>query len=512
MLGVSYGGISQLFVAQTRPPSLAAITPLSVVSNTQTTLYPGGILNTGFTLSWAKERAHDALPASKTGGEPWALKRIQGGDKTCKANQALHTEAVDTVAKVRRNNYYVPKIADPLAPDTFVKKINVPTFLACQFTDEQTGGHCASLPKHFTGTKRKWFTFTNGNHIDSLDPATFMRWYDFLELYVAHRRPALPQSLRDAAPVLFKAEMGIEGVGLPDDPIQAQPSYDAALAAFQALPSVRILFDNGAGSSPFHPVPGFERSFSRFPLPGTTARSWYLAAGGALADAKPGAAGTDTFKWSRSARPATSFTGNTGSGPNGLWTATPSYRWSQNPPGTAASYVSAPLGADTAVVGAGALEAWIKSPARSVDLQATVTEVRPDGLETYVQSGWLRTSARKLDKKKSTPLEPVLSLRKKDAARLPKGKFAKVTVPLYYQGHVYRAGSRVRVTLSAPRGDQPVWAFAERQPRSDTSVVVARDPKRPSRLLLPVVPGITAPTPLPPCPGLRGEPCRTYQP
>jgi hypothetical protein len=87
-----------------------------------------------------------------------------------------------------------------------------------------------------------------------------------------------------------------------------------------------------------------------------------------------------------------------------------------------------------------------------------------------------------------------------------------VTVPLYYQGHVYRAGSSVRVTLSAPRGDQPVWAFRELQPRKDTSVVVARDPKRPSRLLLPVVPGITAPTPLPPCPGLRGEPCRPFQP
>jgi uncharacterized protein len=40
MLGISYGGISQLFVAATQPPSLAAITPLSVVDNTQTTLYP----------------------------------------------------------------------------------------------------------------------------------------------------------------------------------------------------------------------------------------------------------------------------------------------------------------------------------------------------------------------------------------------------------------------------------------------------------------------------------------
>ena len=27
-----------------------------------------------------------------------------------------------------------------------------------------------------------------------------------------------------------------------------------------------------------------------------------------------------------------------------------------------------------------------------------------------------------------------------------------------------------------------------------------------------MVPGVTAPTALPPCPGLRGEPCRDYQP
>ena len=83
MAGVSYGGISQLFVGATRPPSLAAITPLSVIDNTQTTLYPGGILNSGFALSWAKDRVHDALPASPTGGQSWAYQRIQNGDTVC---------------------------------------------------------------------------------------------------------------------------------------------------------------------------------------------------------------------------------------------------------------------------------------------------------------------------------------------------------------------------------------------------------------------------------------------
>ena len=33
-----------------------------------------------------------------------------------------------------------------------------------------------------------------------------------------------------------------------------------------------------------------------------------------------------------------------------------------------------------------------------------------------------------------------------------------------------------------------------------------------SRLILPVVPGVSVPTGLPPCPGLRGEPCRAYKP
>ncbi len=195
MMGISYGGISQLFTAATDPPSLAAISPLSVIDATQTTLYPGGILNTGFAVAWAKERADDAKPASPNGGQAWAYQRVQEGDQTCKANQALHGEAANLLAKIRANNHYKPRVADPLAPITFVNKIKVPVYMACQWTDEQTGGHCPTLAEHMTGTKRKWFTFTNGTHVDSLDPETFNRWYDFLELYVAKQAPAMNSAL-----------------------------------------------------------------------------------------------------------------------------------------------------------------------------------------------------------------------------------------------------------------------------------------------------------------------------
>ena len=189
MMGISYGGISQLFTAQLNPPSLEAISPLSVLDATATTLYPGGILNTGFAVAWAQERQHEALPAGPNSGQPWAYQRIQNGDTTCASNQVLHGEAADLNAKIAANSHYDAAVADPLDPVTFVNKINVPVFMACQWEDEQTGGHCPELVRKFTGTTQKWFNFTNGAHIDSLDPYTFNRWYDFLKLFVAHRAP-----------------------------------------------------------------------------------------------------------------------------------------------------------------------------------------------------------------------------------------------------------------------------------------------------------------------------------
>jgi predicted acyl esterase len=511
MMGISYGGISQLFTAQLQPPSLAAISPLSVIDQTQTTLYPGGVLNTGFAVNWALERQHQAKPTGPDAGQKWAWKRIQEGDKTCKENQALHGQAANLLKKIRANDTYRPKVADPLSPITFVDKIKVPTFMACQWTDEQTGGHCPTLAARMTGTDKKWFTFTNGTHVDSLAPETFNRWYDFLQIYVAKQAPATNAAVyRPAGPVIYDAAMGVPNVMFPPDPIQSQPTYAGAKAAFEALPSVRILFDNGAGSEPGAPLPGFEKSFPSFPIPGTTGRKWYLGADGTLDDARPAKSGSDTFTWDSKARPLTNFTGDTGAGDNGLWTATPPYKWMQPPAGTAVSYMTEPLKESIAVVGAGAAHVWMRANKPRVDLQLTITEVRPDGKETFVQGGWLRGDLRKLDKAKSTPLEPVLSLRGRDRQPLPRKRFVKATIPLYYQGHAYRAGSRVRVIISAPNGDQPIWSFTTR-PKGKAKVAIAHGGKRPSDLTLPVIPGVEVPTELPPCPALRGQPCRDFK-
>ncbi|HET7311451.1 MAG TPA: CocE/NonD family hydrolase [Mycobacteriales bacterium] len=530
MFGISYGGISQLFTAATRPPSLEAIAPLSVIDATATTLYPGGIRNDGFAVAWAKERQAEAQPAGqgKKGTQPYAEDQIKNGDTVCKANQVLHPEAANLLAKIQANQHYIPSVADPLDPVTFVHKINVPVFMACQFEDEQTGGHCPTLAEHMTGTTKKWFTFTNGPHIDSLSPETYNRMYDFLSIYVGHNPPGLyAAQVQASAPVVYQAALGVpqnDWDMLPFDPIQADPTVDQAKTDFEALPSIRVLFDNGAGSDPEHnsnpgdPYPQFEQSFKSFPIPGTVARRFYFGPGGTMTDAQPSSRGTSSFTADPHALALTDYGQNTGTG--GLWGSTSQWdwKWKANPAGTAVSYLSAPLAKDTAIIGAGAVYAWVKSSQPDVDLQATVSEVTPDGNETFVQNGYLRASERKLSYDRvnvmntpSTLLEPVPSMLARDVQPMPAEKYVRVAIPLYYEGHVYRAGTRIRITIAGVNGAQPIWSFSHTVPAAQVSL--AFSPTMPSMLVLPVVPGVDAQgTSQPPCPGLRNEPCRTYVP
>ena len=83
---------------------------------------------------------------------------------------------------------------------------------------------------------------------------------------------------------------------------------------------------------------------------------------------------------------------------------------------------------------------------------------------------------------------------------MPAGQFVKVVVPLYYQGHAYRAGSRIRVTIAAPNGTQPIWSFGQTVPSATGTVSIAFSTTMPSSLVLPVVPGVSVPTRAPAVP------------
>jgi hypothetical protein len=500
MVGLSYPGISQLFVAQTRPPHLAAITPLSVIADTaRGTLAPGGILNDGFAVRWAEDRQRDAEAAPESGQE-WARRRIEEGDETCAANQALRDQAPDLLQRIEDNPYWTDEVAAPLAPELFVDRIEVPVFLAGAWQDEQTGGYFANMLDDFTGTDRAWFVVTNGGHTDSLGPYVFDRWLQFLQIYVAQRVPVRPPAAAIVASTIGSAVFGTP-VELPPDRFAGATSFADAQREFERDPRLTVLFENGAGGAPGAPVPRFTATFDAWPPPATDARAWLLGADGSLRDRAPGGEGEVRYRYDTSFAQRTTL----GGGDADAWVALPPWDWAPPPAGAAAAFASAPLADEIVMVGTGSVDLWIQADADDVDLQVTLSELRPDGNEVYVQSGWLRASHRALHDD-ATELRPLHTHTEADAAPLPPGEWSLARVELFPFAHVFRAGSQIRLVVDAPGGTRPRWKFDVVEGASTVRLRTGGDD--PSRLVLPVVTGVDVPPGLPPCPSLRGQPCR----
>jgi predicted acyl esterase len=503
MVGLSYPGISQLFVAQLRPPHLASIAPLSVIDDTiKGTLDPGGVLNSGFAVAWAKDRQRDAKPAPG-GGQSWANDRIKAGDKTCLANQALHSQAPDILQLIKTERFWTDAVGLPLSPEHFVDKINVPVYLAGDWQDEQTGGYFANLFGQFTGTKEAWLTAQNGSHADPLDPAVFARWVQFLSIFVAQKIPRQNALTGIVASTIGSLAFGTTAP-LPPDPFVNVTTYQQAKRLFEQFPRVRILFDNGGGDDPGAPTPRFEAGYPSWPVPGTTATPWYLDARGALVEAVPTAVASDSYAYDPSHQHDTTIPGGSQSA---SWAKLPAFQWKPPAEGKALAYETAPLGHDVTVIGNASVDLWLKSTAPDTDIQVTITEVRPDAKETYVQSGWLRASDRALAAD-ATELRPTHPLTRAAVEMLPAGKFALARVEVFPFAHAFRAGSRIRVIIDAPGGSRPAWSFDDLPAQAHQINTIGRGGAVASRIVLPVVSGVDVVPGLPACPSLRGQPCR----
>jgi len=501
MVGISYPGISQLFVASTQPPSLNSITPLSVVDDSyRSVLYPGGILNTGFAVDWTSQRVEESKPF----GQEWAQSRADEGDTMCADNQDMRLQNPDLVAEIDQNPYYSEELGDSLAPDTFVDKITVPVFLAGAWQDEQTGGRFPAFIPNFTSAPHLYVTLTNGLHTEALSPPVAGRYMEFLQFYVGKKVPDLGVGAIIAA-TLGSAIWGVSNFA-PFESRFAGMTYDEALAEFESEPAVRVLFEQGGNAefTPGTPEPNFVAEFSTWPIPEAELTAWNLDGGGLLTTGAATVPGEDSYTADPSALPDTFYTGSG----NAVWRADVTYDWQQLPTGKGLGYITAPLTSDTVIVGPGSVDLWVKSSAADTDLEVTITEVRPDGTEIYVQSGWQRASQRALDDSRSSELRPTHSNLEADAADLPAGEFTPVRVELFPFAHPFRKGSRIRITIDAPGNNRPVWVF--RTISAGETVTIAHDAAHPSRLVLSVVPvTITAPMP-PACGSLRGQPCRTY--
>lgn len=503
MVGISYPGITQLFVAATQPPSLNSITPLSVLDDSfRATLYPGGILNTGFAVEWIQQRMDESKPY----GQAWSKQRADDGDTVCADNQKLRLQNPDLVQEIEDNPFYSPALGDPLAPITFVDKINVPVFLAGAWQDEQTGGHFPAMLDRFTSSPHLYVSLTNGLHTEALTPGILGRYFEFLDLYVAKKVPDLTV-LDTIVPILGAALWGADKFP-PFVNRFVNQTYEQALQAFEADPAVEILMEQGgnAAYTPGTPTPNFVASFPSWPIPSAQPRTWHLDGGGSLVDGEVATPGEATYTADPSALPSTFYTGDG----NGIWRADVKYDWEPIPDGTGVGFVTAPFETDTVFAGSGSLDLWIEASAKDTDLEATISEVRPDGSEIYVQSGWLRASQRALADT-ATALRPAHSNLEADAADLPAGELTPVRVELFAFAHPFRAGSRLRLTIDAPGDNRAIWDF--RTIDDGESVTIAFDAEHPSALVLSEIPDVEVPRKAPPaCGALRGQPCRTWVP
>lgn len=505
MVGLSYPGLSQLFVAQSQPPSLAAITPLSVYGDTGTgVLRPGGILNTGFALSWADQVLKNAAPS----GTSWVRQLISDGDTTCEANQALRLQNVDVVAKARANPFYTEDVAAPLDIRRFADRIEVPVFLASAWQDEQTGPSFAELLDRFTAAPVTRFTLYNGLHADGFAPQVLSEWAAFLDLYVADEVPNISSIVRAITPVFTGAVYG-GGVELPPSRWAGVTTAAAARERFEAEPPIRVIFDSGAGGAPGLPIGAFEHTATEWPDPDVAAGRWWLTPEGTLRSSPGGAALSAVSIQPDPAGGPTTYWGGSSSD---IWKALPAYDWQPPPAGQEAAFQTAPLPTTVTMLGSGSLDLWVQSSATDADLEVVLSEIRPDGQEVLVQTGRLRTSYR-AEETSSTELHPTHLGREADVAPLPGGQWTKARVLIPAFGHAFRAGSRIRIAVNTPGGDQPTWGYADLLALdSSTRHLIGTGGVAASSVALPILAGFDVPTPLPACPSLRGQPCRVAPP
>ena len=302
MVGISYPGIAQLYVAQTQPPHLSAISPLSVIDDTyQGTLYPGGILNTGFAVPWANERA-DAGGAVRPG--LGAGRSVDAGDTVCAANQALRLQNPDQLQLIKDNPFYTKAVGDPIIAERSSR-----TRSTCRSSWPAPGR--TSRP---AGTSRRcsttspssphlYATMINGSHTESLSLGVFDRYADFLDLYVGRRVPT-GGARRSSARSWRSSLTGVTGLQLPPGINYTGMSYAKALKTFESQDPIRILFEEGAadGKPSGSPLPRFEKSFKSWPIERAKATAWYLTPGGKLAASRPSVAAPGKTK-ARSYRP-----------------------------------------------------------------------------------------------------------------------------------------------------------------------------------------------------------------
>ncbi len=462
MIGKSYPGITQLFVAAKRPPHLLAAAPGHVYGDIyRDVAYPGGIFNDGFAGLWS-------FLAQPEPGYEAEGRQIAAGDTLCAQNvaqrQALNARYNPFVQA--QEHMWDDDLIKERSPLYLVSNITVPLYLFQSWQDEQVGVRGVDVVERLNTTY--FLTLSNGDHGMYRTPQSLDRLARFFDHYV-------------------KGEDN----------------------GFEREPRVTVWWDALAATR----APSWTTTYPSWPVENVTPLRLYLHQGGALSPEPPqGAEPADSYAYGGSSSNDAGY---------GYWPTSSPPTNLATPGPTRLVYDTAPLDHDVVALGPANLTFWASSTAPDTDFQVTVSYLTPDtagprsdlsspggsdGHETYVQKGWLRASHRALDPAQSTLYRPYQTHQQADQRLLTPGAPEEFSVEVFPLGQAFRAGTQIRLAIEAPTTIPELWALAPTPlPAVDT---VLHDAQHPSVLTLPVLPGARAQAPEPPCGALIRQSCR----
>ncbi|MDT7785769.1 MAG: uncharacterized protein QOF58_4188 [Pseudonocardiales bacterium] len=449
MFGDSFPGITQPGVAALHPKGLDAIAPWQIVDDPyRDVAYPGGLVNGEFGVFWGIYNQ----PAASTSA---ALEGFQAGDPQCgqsAAGQAVANPATNIVVAGQQHPYVDAYWTSKTVGEA-AGKIDVPALGCTTWQDDEVGSRAAWTMFPKLDPERTWMVGSNGFH----------------------------------GQCAYSTAMTRELVRFFDRFVKGENN------GYETTPHTQIWHD---ATDATDARPGWVTSGGSWP-PRTDASKLYLGKDAVLTAAAP--AGE---------QPADDYVSPTVSAgtENGIAFGQSGQLWKvAGTPSGAQAYTTPKLGHDVELLGPASVNLWLKSTGTDTGLQATLTEVRPDGQEVYVNRGWLTASQRKLDERASTATMPVQTHLESDVEPLELGRPTHVRVAVFPFEHIFRAGSRIRLIIDTP-SQTGGWNF---QPVANAGVnSILHDAEHPSELVLSTMPRAGFQRGLPECDTVLNQPCR----
>jgi putative CocE/NonD family hydrolase len=453
MANWSWAGMSQVATAEYRPPHLKAIAPGMVMTDPRLGSWDmGGIPSPGFVTGWWQFLHSRWLAVRRSAVAANDSRCIVQVDRNYAAAQDPAVNLTSQLLRHPLRDHWI----DQRTILNGVGRIDVPVLSMEAFQDEIVPPR-GIYYQRLLDPRKVWLVQTNGDH-DLYDSvrfrATLLR---FLDHFVKGKHDGWTRGPH--VRVWMEAKSDSSNPLLHEE--DAVPGWVVRLSRYPVKVGTLTLTLGGdhrldEGGKAEGPPDSY-----RYPVPGpaVNADPVHFAWGPLGADWRPG----------------------------GVW------------------YTSPALKKTIVIYGPVSANLWVSTTQSDTDLQVTLTDVRPDGEEQYVQRGWLRLSDRALDTQRSTTHHPVLCDLPRCIAAVTPGVPVLARVELTQVAQAFRAGDRIRIWIGTPSATGANGFDYSSLPSTDQ---IWHDARHRSQIVFGVLSGVRPPPARPACGTVLMQPCR----